>query len=66
MGARSIFAETCSQATVTASLVGADLSRPPPIMVINKISGTSVGADLSRPPPIYRPSVDVSIAGLFC
>ena len=24
MGARSIFAETCSQATVTASLVGAD------------------------------------------
>src|SRR5437667_1409726 len=35
-------------------------------MVMNKISGTSVGADLSCPPPIYRPSVDVSISGLFC
>ena len=31
LGARTIFAETCSQATVTASLVGADLSRSPPI-----------------------------------
>src|SRR6266566_1654170 len=35
-------------------------------MVINKIIGTSVGADLSRPAPIYRPSMHVSISGLFC
>jgi hypothetical protein len=35
-------------------------------MTINKIIYQSVGADLSRPSPIYRPSVHVSLSGLFC
>src|SRR5205085_4979896 len=36
------------------TIVGADLSRPPPIMAFNKLTGSLVGADLSRPSPIYR------------
>ncbi len=35
--------------------VGADLSRPAPIMRFHEIIRTSVGADLLRPAPIYRP-----------
>ncbi len=35
-------------------------------MTFNKLFRTSVGADLSRPPPIYRPSVLLSLSGLFC
>src|SRR5258706_2154315 len=50
------------------TLMGADSSRPPPIMNFNKLTGISytggaaaVGADSSRPPPIYRPPRDYRI-----
>ena len=35
-------------------------------MTFNKLFVIPVGADLSRPTPIYRPSVQVSLSGLFC
>ncbi len=35
-------------------------------MTFKKLFETPVGADLSRPAPIYRPSVHVSLSGLFC
>src|SRR6266849_2540670 len=40
--------------------VGADVSRPAPIMNVNTISPPSVGADVSRPAPIDRPRLRVS------
>src|SRR5438132_12476850 len=39
--------------------VGADLSRPSPIMNVNTKIQPSLGADLSRPSPIYRPQLPV-------
>src|SRR6266566_890009 len=39
--------------------VGADLSRPSPMMNVNTKIPPSVGADVSRPPPIYRPQLRV-------
>ena len=39
--------------------LGADLSRPSPIMNMNAKIQPSVGADLSRPSPIYRPQLHV-------
>src|SRR5438876_9091848 len=39
--------------------LGADLSRPSPIMNMNAKIQPSVGADLSRPSPIYRPQLRV-------
>jgi 16S rRNA (guanine1207-N2)-methyltransferase len=41
--------------------VGADLSRPSPIMNVNTKTPPSVGADLSRPSPIYRPSAQLRV-----
>ncbi len=35
-------------------------------MQINELNRAVVGADLSRPAPIYRPSVHLSLSGLFC
>src|SRR6266568_2629181 len=41
------------------NLVGADVSRPSPIMNVNTKIQQSLGADLSCPPPIYRPQLRV-------
>jgi hypothetical protein len=37
-----------------------------PLTACTNLIRLSVGADLSRPSPIYRPSLHLSIYGLFC